>query len=216
MSHNIATSTIMENIEKISLDLIDEIRLFHSLLSNSQQMYNTELNQVYLKINGIKNSIEDSEFKLEEYIYRVGEGILYRELYISIMKNLERIAQNIDAACYRFITLNSNKNLEIKKSLIDELKNINEKVILALDKLNESLRSININAEFSNKKCIEITKLEDEIDTLYRDFEFKLFSAKDSSLLTIMLLKDIVDKLEDSADLLKEIANNILHIILVR
>ncbi|MCY0860245.1 MAG: phosphate transport regulator [Sulfolobaceae archaeon] len=215
-NRSIAIMTILENIEKISLDLIDESRIFHSLLDLIEEKKDEELNQLYQKINGLKNAIEDSKYKVEEYIYKIGEGILFRELYINTLNNLEKIAQNIDAAGYRIIALKINKELEISDEIKTNLKEISEKLIFALDKLNESLRNIVTNIELSNKKSIEIIKIEEDVDLAYREFEMKLFSSKNLSLLEVMLLKDVVDRLEDSVDLLKEIANNILYINLVR
>ncbi len=215
-NRSIAIMTILENIEKISLDLIDESRIFHSLLDLIEKKKDEELNQLYQKINGLKNTIEDAKYKVEEYIYKIGEGILFRELYINTLNNLEKIAQNIDAAGYRIIALELNKELEISDDIKTNLKEISEKLIFALDKLNESLRNIVTNIELSNKKSVEIIKIEEDVDLTYREFEMKLFSSKNLSLLEVMLLKDVADRLEDSVDLLKEIANNILYINLVR
>jgi len=48
-----------------------------------------------------KNDIEVSKYRLGEYIFKIREGLLDKDLYIEILNNLEKVAQNLDAATYR-------------------------------------------------------------------------------------------------------------------
>ncbi len=209
MSEGIATLAIEEQLQQISLKVLDEIRILYELLSNDKQGINYM--QIYSKVNGIKNDIENNKYRLGEYIFKIREGLLDKDLYVEIMNNLEKVAQNIDAAAYRLSVMLT------KQFIIDDVINrllivICEKIIASITHFIEALRLLSVNPKNSFENARSIIKIEQEIDDLYRSLELTLFEKNTSNFSYIMLLKDIADRLEDSEDLLKISADNITYI----
>lgn len=209
MSEGIATLTIEEQLQQISLKVLDEIRILYELLSNDKQGINYM--QIYSKVNGIKNDIENNKYRLGEYIFKIREGLLDKDLYVEIMNNLEKVAQNIDAAAYRLSVILT------KQFIIDDVINrllivICEKIIASITHFIEALRLLSVNPKNSFENARSVIKIEQEIDDLYRSLELTLFEKNTSNFSYIMLLKDIADRLEDSEDLLKISADNITYI----
>jgi len=60
-----------------------------------------------------------------------------------------------------------------------------------------------------------VKSLEEDADDLYRNTELKLFESS-TDLLTAMLIKDVIDRLEDSADAMLRIANSLYYISYLR
>ncbi|MEM0200350.1 MAG: phosphate transport regulator [Saccharolobus sp.] len=209
MSEGIATLTIEEQLQQISLKLLDEVRVLYELISNNDS--NLNYMQIYSKINGIKNDIENSKYRLGEYIFKIREGLLDKDIYVRILNNLEKISQNLDAAAYR-LSVMLTKNLKIENSIGRLLIVICEKIIASITHFIEALRLLSTNPKNALENARNVIKIEQEVDELYRSLELYLFEKSVSNFLHIMLLKDVADRLEDSEDLLKSSADDITYI----
>ncbi|AKA73741.1 hypothetical protein [Saccharolobus solfataricus] len=210
MGEGIATLAIEEQLQQISLKLLDETRVLYEFLSNTSNS-NVNAMQIYSKVNGIKNDIEVSKYRLGEYIFKIREGLLDKDLYVEILNNLEKVSQNLDAATYRLSVILS-KQMNIDNVINRLLIVICEKIITSITYFIETLRLLSVNPKNSYENARNVIKLEQEIDELYRSLELALFEKKLADFSYIMLLKDIADRLEDSEDLLKSSADNITYI----
>lgn len=205
---SIAHITLEEKLQQISIKIIDEVRVLYEFI-NSENKINPM--QVYAKVNGIKNNVENEKYLLGEYIIKIKEGLDDKDLYMGILDNLEKIAQNLDAATYRISVLIA------RNSKIDDIVNkliitMCEKIIASLAHLIEGFKVLSINAKKSADEARSIMKLEEDVDDLYRNLELKLFEKNYDDLAYIMLMKDIADRLEDSEDLVRDSANYITYI----
>jgi len=206
MSQDIVEMVIQEQLQQIVSELTEQVRILR------EYIYNTKQNnfQFYIKINGIKSNIELMKIKLSEYIAKISQGLLDKDVYIEILKNLEKISQNIDAAAYRLGILRQ-KSINIEEIILNLLKGIIEKILDSLDKLLSSLRVLLSNPKLSRDLARMVIKLEEDVDELYRSFELRLFENS-NNLIYIMLVKDIGDRLEDAEDLLRSCADSIYYL----
>jgi Phosphate transport regulator (distant homolog of PhoU) len=214
MSEGIAQMNIEEQIQKATTLLLDEIRLFYEMLSKVPDGQQRAM-QSYTKIFGVKNSVEESKHKTMEYIVRVGPGLMERELYVDLLNSLEKTSQDVDAAAYRFATLIS-RGIEIGPSFHGLLSRITEKAIASLTHFVEGFRMLSINVRVSLENAVTISKIEEEVDELYRQLELQLFDKKTDDLVYIMLMKEITDRLEDAVDQLKSAADDMRYIAIQR
>lgn len=210
---SIANITLEEKLQQITVKLIDETRALYEFLTIDNNSINPM--QIYAKINGIKDSVENEKYLTGEYIIKVREGLDYVDLYIDILNNLEKIAQNIDAATYRLSVLltRSSKIDSVMHGLIVVMC---EKILASLTHLIESIKTLSSNAKKSIESARNILKLEEDVDDLYRNIELKLFEKPHDDLVYVMLMKDIADRLEDSEDLIRDSANSITYIAFSR
>lgn len=201
---------IEEQIQNILNQVLDQLRLLY------QQFNEQDVNhmQIYSKVDGIKSSVEDMKYKVGEYILKVKEGITTANLYLDVLTNIEKVAQNLSAVSYRYSVLQSKIRVE-DKIIHSLLVSMIEKLIAATTNAIESFRLLSVNSKKASEKARNIVKIEEEVDDLYRNFELKLFE-KNNELAFLMLTKDIGDRLEDCADLLRDSANDILYISYLR
>ncbi len=204
--------TLEEKLQQVTVKLIDEARALYEFITTDN---NVNPMQIYTKINSIKDSIENEKYLTGEYIIKIREGLDYVDLYIDILNNLEKIAQNIDAATYRLSVLltRSTKIDNVMHSLIVVMC---EKILASLTHLIESIKTLSVNAKKSIESARNILKLEEDVDDLYRNVELKLFEKPHEDLVYVMLMKDIADRLEDSEDLIRDSANSITYIAFSR
>ena len=213
MSGGIANLTIEEQLQQICSKVLDEIRIFYELLTN--QELNVNPLQVYSKISSVKDDVEVTKYKLGEYIIRVREAIQDVDLYLEILNNLERSAQNIDAAGYRYSVILSrgNKMDDVTYRLLVVMA---EKLMATITQLSESIRLLSVNPNKSLESSKAVVRMEEDVDELYRSFELKLYEKSGNDLVYIMLAKDVADRLEDSEDLLKVSSDTVTYLALER
>ncbi|MCY0850569.1 phosphate transport regulator [Sulfuracidifex metallicus] len=213
MSGGIANLTIEEQLQQICSKVLDEIRIFYELLIN--QELNVNPLQVYSKISSVKDDVEVTKYKLGEYIIRVREAIQDGDLYLEILNNLEKSAQNIDAAGYRYSVILSrgNKMDDVTYRLLVVMA---EKLMATITQLSESIRLLSVNPNKSLESSKAVVRMEEDVDELYRSFELKLYEKSGNDLVYIMLAKDVADRLEDSEDLLKVSSDTVTYLALER
>ncbi|ARM75783.1 phosphate transport regulator [Acidianus manzaensis] len=205
---SIAHLTLEERLQQISIKVVDEVRVTYEFLSSSNKLNPM---QVYAKVNGIKNSIENEKYLLGEYIIKIKEGLEDKDLYMEILDNLEKIAQNIDAATYRISVLLT-RDSKLDEVLNKVLITMCEKIIASITHLIEAFKELSINTKKTIEEARNIIKLEEDVDDLYRNLELKLFEKNYDDLVYVMLMKDIADRLEDSEDMIRDSANSITYI----
>ncbi len=213
MSSGLANLTIEEQMQQICSKILDEMRILYELLTNENLSVNPL--QIYSKISSVKDDVEISKYKLGEYIIRVREAIQDGDLYIEILNNLEKSAQNIDAAGYRYSVILSrgNKMDGVTYRLLTVMM---EKLMASITQLSESIRLLSVNPSKSLESSKMIVKMEEEVDELYRSFELKLYEKSGNDLVYIMLAKDVADRLEDSEDLLKVSSDTLTYLAFER
>ncbi|BCU67435.1 phosphate transport regulator [Sulfolobales archaeon HS-7] len=212
MDASIATLNIEEYLQKIQDMLLDEIRFYYTALVDGASI-TPEI--MYSKINSLKDQIEEEKYKLSEYIAKLNPALVEKDFYISILSSMEKIAQNIDSAAYRMYTILS-KGLKIDNVSFNLTEKILERLIAGANDIAQALRSLSLTNGKAGEYCRAVIKVEEEIDELYRKLELILFEKGEDNIVYLMLMKELVDRLEDSADLEKEIADNITYISLQR
>jgi uncharacterized protein Yka (UPF0111/DUF47 family) len=211
LTMGVSELNIEEQIQNISNLILDQLRILYQQFTEQ----NVNNMQAYSKIDGIKSSVEDMKYKTGEYVLKVSEGLINSGLYLEILTQLEKVSQNLSAASYRYGVL-TNK-VKIVDQILQNLATLMvEKLIAAITNIMEAVRLLSINAKKASEKARNVIKIEEEIDDLYRNFELKLFEKENIEMTFLMLSKDIADRLEDCADLLRDVANNILYISFLR
>ncbi|BBG24226.1 hypothetical protein IC006_1533 [Sulfuracidifex tepidarius] len=213
MGSGLANLTIEEQLQQICTKVLDEMRILYELMTNENLSVNPL--QVYSKISSVKDDVEISKYKLGEYIIRVREAIQDGDLYLEILNNLEKSAQNIDAAGYRYSVILSRGN-KMDGVTYRLLVVMVEKLMASITQLSESIRLLSVNPSKSLESSKAIVKMEEEVDELYRSFELKLYEKSGNDLVYIMLAKDVADRLEDSEDLLKVSSDTLTYLAFER
>ncbi|MCQ4345554.1 MAG: phosphate transport regulator, partial [Sulfolobaceae archaeon] len=79
----------------------------------------------------------------------------------------------------------------------------------------EGFRLLSVSPNKTVEVLRNVKSLEEDADDLYRNTELKLLESS-TDLLTTMLIKDVIDRLEDSADAMLRIANSLYYISYLR
>lgn len=207
---------VYENMVNLLNQADDVIKAFTDVLSNL--LSDQEFDKLYNKIQAPKIRVEENRLMLMEYLIRLGETLPNRQNYISIALGIDRLVQLLDGASYR-LTLLRIKGYRIDQSIYNQLKELASTVVAQYHSLNEGLNKLKTDPKKTMMHVREISRLENKADELYRNLTFTIYTKYENKIVPLMVLKDAIDFLENAADLLKALGEELrflaLHRILI-
>lgn len=210
-NESIAEMNIHENLVNLASIVEDELRIFNSIINNLISG-NADLDKLYEKVLEPKNRIEEEKILFMEYLVRLGETISYKQNYASFALGLERLAQYIDGASYRLVLLKKEDSfLNEFYEYIDQLRNV---VNNQFNRLYEGLKKLRVEPKKTISLVNEISELENKADEIYRKATYAIYARLSSNILSLMMMRDILDFIENSSDLLRSLGEELRYLAL--
>jgi len=174
-----------------------------------------ELMTDYVNIDEKINNIEASEHEGDKYIHKIMEKLgksfitpIDREDIYEIAKMLDNITDAIEGTAHRFNILNvksiTEDAVKLVKAIVDctqELKGV--MVEMKNMKTSKTLRN----------KIIEVNRLEDEGDKIFREAIKKLF-VNETDAVEVIKWKEIYEFLENTLDACEDVANTVEGVVM--
>jgi len=211
---SIAESNIAEQVRTLCKLLVDEYVYVKDLFKLFANHMYTAVESEYPKVRNSKESLENTTDKAMEYLVRVGIGLGFKDIYASIMQEINRAAELLDTAAYKLVILSKLRS-ELSDKVSALIERILENIKLSLEKLDTIASLFLVNPKKAIEISFDISKIESSIDELYRDMNISLVTDVKSEK-DLIILKDIADVLEDIADVIKRVATYIRYISLHR
>ena len=175
---------------RILTTLQDESRIVLEGARNLRQLYDSVLS---------KNSkeVEDLRRGLARQLADVGSLMDNREDVLRVAYNLESLTSYLVGMSFRISHLNS--GTVTKTKLEEPLRQLVEYVLEMVHRLNEVVRSLAINPDSAWELAGSVQSVEREIDDLYRNLTIEVLK-KVKDIPDLLLIKDIIEKVENMAD----------------
>ncbi len=213
---SIAESQIMEQLMAMMRNVADEYRELLYMFKDLDEGKSVAVERRYKKIRSVKDSVEEAGIKLMEYVIRVSPALTFKDVYVTIIQDLVRAAEHGEAAAYRNLLL-SNKEFErLPDTLYAILDAILRKLIEMVETNSEMLMKVGTNHKQVGELYLKLMKEENSVDELYRESGLKTIKNYSNDVGTLILIKELFDKLEDAADILKRVGTYIRYISLHR
>ncbi|MEM0361955.1 MAG: DUF47 family protein [Sulfolobales archaeon] len=215
-NESIAESNIVERVKGLIRDVAQE---FREVLSQVKDLSDGKLELVKVRherIRSIKNTIENNSITIVEYIVRVSPALLHKDIYISIVNGILKSAESCEATSYRALALSTKGTTKISDMLYLLLESMIKNSINMLEELDNMLTFISVNPRKVGEIYSNIVKLEDSVDDFYRHALVDVVKSKEFDAGDLVLMKELIDKLEDAADHLKDVGTNLRYISLHR
>jgi len=171
----------------------------------------TEIKKTIEQIVNIEDEVEALRRKITRDVADVGGLIMNRENLLNTAYTMDEIAGYITGISFK---LSNIKPVTLKTGEID--KDLTELIELVVDqvyKLNEIIRSLNTNAAKSIDLAQETQKIERDIDKKYRTITIKILSEI-SNIKELLLLKDVVEGIEEMADKCQAVSDSFILLAL--
>ena len=163
------------------------------------------------QISSIEEEVENLRRKITRDVADVGGLILNRDNILNTAYTMDEIAGYITGISFK---LSNMKATTIKTSQLDkDLTELIELVVDEIYKLNEIIRSLNVDAGKAIELAQETQKIERDIDTKYRVMSIIALNEI-SDTKELLLMKDVIESLEEMADKCQEVSDSFILLAL--
>ena len=163
------------------------------------------------QILSIEDEVENLRRKITRDVADVGGLILNRDNILNTAYTMDEISGYITGISFK---LSNIKISTLKTSNLD--KNLTELIELVVDeiyKLNEIIRSLNVDSGKSVELAQETQKIERDIDTKYRKMSITALNEI-SDTKELLLMKDVIEAIEEMADKCQEVSDSFILLAL--
>ena len=163
------------------------------------------------QISSIEEEVENLRRKITRDVADVGGLILNRENILNTAYTMDEISGYITGIAFKLsnIKVSTIKTSHLEKDLTDLI----ELVVDEIYKLNEVIRSLNVDSSKSIELAQETQKIEREIDTKYRIMSITALNEITETK-ELLLMKDIIEGIEEMADKCQEVSDSFILLAL--
>jgi len=163
------------------------------------------------QISSIEEEVENLRRKITRDVADVGGLILNRDNILNTAYTMDEIGGYITGISFK---LSNIKVSTLKTSNLE--KNLTELIELVVDeiyKLNEIIRSLNVDASKAIELAQETQKIERDIDTKYRLMSITALNEI-TDVKQLLLMKDVIEAIEEMADKCQEVSDSFILLAL--
>jgi predicted phosphate transport protein (TIGR00153 family) len=202
------TLSILQDQARRVLEAARELsETFPAIVGNDQQA----LNKCTQTIMKAEDDVENLRRQLTRELAELGPMVINREDVLRAAYDIEEIASYISSAAFR---LSGFKLKDFRKTpLLKDLGSVIDLAVEMVYRLNEVVRALTINPSISIDLSNSIQKIERQVDDQYRALSLKLLNELDS-FKEVLVLKDIIERVESMADQCLKAADSITVIAL--
>ena len=161
--------------------------------------------QLFNEIRTREDEVDKARRLVSQELAEIGAILLSREDFLRFTNLTGEIADFSEGIAFRLVGImehNWSVPMEIKKELLKLSEGVFESVL----KLRETVMVLNYGSTKTMEKAKEVEIAERVVDGIYRDLEIKLLTCK-MDLPALILLRDVLELLEDSADKAEDAAD---------
>ncbi|MFB0543797.1 MAG: DUF47 domain-containing protein [Candidatus Bathyarchaeia archaeon] len=200
---------ILRNLIAIYQDHAREvIEIFRKILSMIEDLVKGERSNIEVRLKEVeehqRRSLEIKRTMMKE-LNETGSLLINREGLFRLEGKLGEIVDYVEGLGVRIAEM-AEKGWEVPEGLKDGLIKISEATFETLLKLRESLLALGMNSPRALSFTKEVEDREREVDRIHRELDIEIITSK-AELPVILLLRDIAQSLEETADRAEQAAD---------
>jgi len=196
-----ALSVCQDHLRRV-LDLTRKVpQMMDSFLKNERE----KAKQLFNEIRGCEDEVDKARRLVSQELAEIGAILLSREDFLRFTNLTSEIADFSEGIAFRLVEIMEHSwdvSMDIKKDLLK----LSETVLETVLKLRETMMVLSYGSGKAMEKAKDVEVAERMVDDLYRELEIKLLSSK-IEFPALILLRDILQLLEDSADKAEDAAD---------
>ncbi len=134
---------------------------------------------------------------------------LSRTDFLRLILQLDQVGSYSEGAAVRLGLLSEKFCLTEKDELRPRFKKLGDAFLRMGEALKFTIKSLNSSMDKINMFCEDIGKIEKEVDSIYREMEFYLFSRQDLDIRLIFYIRTVALHIEEAADNIDAITNSV-------
>lgn len=196
-----ALSVCQDHLRKV-LELTRKVpQIIDCFIKNDKE----KARQLFTEIRGGEDEVDKARRLVSQELAEIGAILLSREDFLRFTNLTSEIADFSEGIAFRLVEIlehNWNIPMDIKKDLLK----LSEAVFEAVLKLRETAMVLSYGSTKAMEKAKDVEVAERVVDELYRELEIKLLNSK-LDFPALILLRDVLQLLEDSADKAEDAAD---------
>ncbi len=196
-----ALGVCQENLRKV----VELARRIPQIAESFMKGDKENARHLFNEIRSYADEVVKARRLVSQELAEIGAILISREDFLRFTNLTSEIADFSEGIAFRIVEImehNWNVNKDFKKDLLE----FSEAVFEAVLKLRETMMVLNYGSAKTLEKAKDVEIAERKVDELYRELEIKLLTSK-LDLPPLLLLRDIIQLLEDSADKAEDAAD---------
>jgi predicted phosphate transport protein (TIGR00153 family) len=161
--------------------------------------------QLFSEIRTSEDEVDKARRLVSQELAEIGAILFSREDFLRFTNLTGEIADFSEGVAFRLNEI-TNHNWSVPTDIKKELLKLSEAVLETLMKLRETVMVLNYGAAKTMEKAKDVEIAERKVDEIYRELEIRLLSSK-MDFPALILLRDVLQLLEDSADKAEDAAD---------
>lgn len=161
--------------------------------------------QLFNEIRSGEDEVDNARRLVSQELAEIGAILLSREDFLRFTNLTSEIADFCEGIAFRIVEIMEHK-WNVPRDIKKDLMGLSEAVLEAVLRLRETMMVLSYGSAKTLEKAKDVEIAERVVDELYREIEIKLLNYK-IEFPAFILLRDVIQLLEDSADKAEDAAD---------
>lgn len=161
--------------------------------------------QLFNEIRSRADQVDEARRLVSRELAEIGAILLSREDFLRFTNLTSEIADFCEGIAFRLLEIMEH-DWSIPMDIKEDLLELSDTVLETVHRLRETMMALSYGPDKAMEKAKDVEIAERAVDELYRDLEIKLLRSK-LDFPVLLLLRDILKLLEDSADKAEDAAD---------
>jgi len=165
----------------------------------------TSVRRLYTEIRKAEEEVDIARRTVAQELAEIGAILISREDFLRFTNLASEIADFCEGIAFRLLEI-MERGWKVPSDIKKGLAKLTDAMFETVSKLRETAMTLNYGAAKASEKAREVEVAERIVDDLYRELEVKILNSE-IEIPTLLLLRDVLQLLEDSADKAEDAAD---------
>jgi uncharacterized protein Yka (UPF0111/DUF47 family) len=189
-----------------SRNQVEIIRKLALMIDTITDKKTDEMKDHYKEMLNMIDESAKSKLNILDQIASLGPFLMNREDFLRLTFRLSEITDNIESVAFRLIS-SKEKKIQIDMKYMKGISLLSSLILDESTKMRETLMSLTFNPTKALEMASVVEDIERKIDNVQRELEIEIITTKLNS--STLLLKDIIERLENTADIIISVLDQI-------
>lgn len=196
-----ALSICQEHLRKV----LDVCRKVPQIFQHFSEGNVEEAKQTFTEIRVGEDEVDAARRMVSRELAEIGAILTSREDFLRFTNLASEIADYCEGIAFRLVEI-MDREWKVPDDIKESLVKLSDAVLDTVLRLRETALTLSYGSSKALEKAKEVETAERIVDDLYRELEVKLLNSK-LEIPTLLLLRDIIQLLEDAADRAEDAAD---------
>ncbi len=196
-----ALSVCQDHLRKV----LDLARIVPQMIDCFAKDDKQRARNLFIQIEAREDEIDEARRLVSQELAEIGAILLSREDFLRFTNLTSEIADFCEGITFRLLEIMEH-DWKVPKDIKEDLRQLSHAVLEAVLKLRETMMVLSYGSAKAMEKAKDVEIAERTVDDLYRKLEIKILDSK-LDFPALILLRDVLQLLEDSADKAEDAAD---------